>query len=278
MALMVLGTSSNAGKTTLAAAICRCMARRGIAVAPFKASNLSLNSYVTDEGAEIGMGQAMQAWACGLEPAADMNPVLLKPSGRGVIQYVVNGKVHPGGRPEPEYLLEQACAAYDRLAESYAMVCEGSGSPVEINLMGRDIANLRMAAERGMDIILVGDIERGGVFAALYGTWLLIPEGMRGLVKGFVINRFRGDPGILESGISRIEGLTGMSCLGIMPYEEVMLPEEDSISAKKGGRFSDARKAYMESLDRLADTAERCLDMDALMLMATSDAAAGPRR
>ena len=165
MRLMVLGTSSNAGKTTMNAVICRFLKRRGMDVVPYKASNLSLNSYTTASGEVMGMGQALQAWACGLEPVIDMNPILLKPLGPGRIQYLIGGKVHSEGkRPDTEFLVGCACASFDRLqAEHDSVICEGSGSPVELNLMERDVANLRMAWERDMDIILVGDIERGGV-------------------------------------------------------------------------------------------------------------------
>ncbi len=270
MPLMVLGTSSNAGKTTMVAVICRSLTRNGMKVSPFKALNLSLNAYVTLGGEEIGMGQALQAWACGREPCGDMNPILLKPAGKGVMQYVVNGKVRSNReRPPTDELVAAACAAYDRLASEYHMICEGSGSPVELNLMDRDIANLRMAKERDMDIVLVGDIERGGVFAALYGTWLLVPEDMRHMVKGFVINRFRGDPEILQSAIDRVVELTGMRFLGTMPYTDIILPDEDTISARSGGRYGDAMKAYMDSLDRLADIAEKELDMGAIRRMVT---------
>ena len=273
MRLMVLGTSSNAGKTTINAVICRYMTRNGVDAVPYKALNLSLNSYVTDTGAEIGMGQALQAWACGIEPEAEMNPILLKPFGGGRIQYVIDGKVHSEGRrPDTQFLVDRACAAFDRLqSEHDSVICEGSGSPVELNLMDRDIANLRMAKERDMDIILVGDIERGGVYAALYGTWLLIPEDQRPRVRGFIINRFRGDDSILGPANEELERLTGMRCLGIMPYTDVLLPEEDTLSEKRGSvRFEDARKVYMESLDRLTDLAEKSLDLDYLMSLGSN--------
>lgn len=273
MRLMILGTSSNAGKTTVSAVICRYLHRKGVDAVPFKASNLSLNSYVTGSGEEIGMGQALQSWACGLEPTADMNPILLKPLGRGRIRYVIKGEMSSEGRrPETQFLVDRACESFDRLqSEHDTVVSEGSGSPVELNLMERDVANLRMARERDMDIILVGDIERGGVYAALYGTWLLIPEEQRPKVRGFIINRFRGDDSILEPANSKLEQLTGMKCLGIMPYMKVTLPEEDTFSDRNPDMPPDeARRMYLESLDRLTDVAESELDLDYLMSLGSS--------
>ncbi|MBO7205799.1 MAG: cobyric acid synthase [Candidatus Methanomethylophilaceae archaeon] len=269
MALMVWGTSSNSGKTIMCSILCRHLHRKGIDVVPFKGSNLSLNSYVTDAGAEIGMGQALQAWASGIEPIADMNPILLKPEGSGKIQYVVNGSVHKGvGKPTRKELLDLSCAAYDRLYDGHdVVICEGSGAPSEINLMEGDIANIGLVRERRMNVIIVGDIERGGMFAAIYGTWLLIPEDIRPLIKGFIVNRFRGDETILDTGIRRIEELTGMKCIGIMPYvKDVILPEEDSVSLHraKTGTFEDIRRMYDLSLDRLTDFAEEHLDFDLL--------------
>ena len=268
MALMVWGTSSNSGKTIMCSILCRHLHRKGIDVVPFKGSNLSLNSYVTDAGDEIGMGQALQAWASGIEPTADMNPILLKPEGPGKMQYVLNGSVHKGDRPSRKELLALSCAAYDRLYDGHdVVICEGSGAPSEINLMEGDIANIGIVRERRMNVIIVGDIERGGMFAAIYGTWLLIPEDIRPLVKGFIVNRFRGDETILDSGIRRIEDLTGMRCIGIMLYAtDIILPEEDSVSLHRTrtGKFEDIRGMYDSSLDRLTDLAEEHLDFDIL--------------
>ena len=266
MALMLWGTSSNAGKTTVSAGICRYLARKGRKVAPFKASNLSLNSVVTNEGAEIGIGQAIQAWACGLEPEGDMNPILLKPAGNNVIQYVVNGKVYTDGIPDYDKRMQVACDAYDRLSARFDdIVCEGSGSPAEVNMTRRDVANIGIVRERRMSVVLVADIERGGVFAALYGTWLLIPEDIRPMLKGFIINRFRGEVSILKSAIDRIEELTGMKCLGVLPYKRIILPEEDTMSDKESsGGYDDIRKAYEDSLDALADLIRENLDTDLL--------------
>ncbi|MBO4502117.1 MAG: cobyric acid synthase [Candidatus Methanomethylophilus sp.] len=259
--LLFLGTSSGAGKTTLDAAFCRYLARKGVKVAPFKASNLSLNSYVTLGGEEIGMGQAFQAWASGLEPTGDMNPVLLKPSGPGRMQVVLRGKpymdIDKDSAMDRKAVMEKACESYDKLLAQYdAVICEGSGSPAELNLMDTDMANVGMMRARNLTSILVADIERGGVFAAIYGTWLLIPEEVRHLLKGFVINRFRGDASILAPGIERIEKLTGMKCYGIVPYEILKFPEEDSMS-DNGGAIGDGdiHKEFVANLDKLIDAA-----------------------
>ena len=259
--LLFLGTSSGAGKTTLDAAFCRYLARSGKKVAPFKGSNLSLNSYVTLGREEIGMGQAFQAWACGIEPTGDMNPVLLKPAGSGRMQIILRGKPHMDiVRDQPwdrDAVMEKACESYDRLLEQYdAVICEGSGSPAELNLMSTDMANVGLMKARRVNSILVGDIERGGVFAAIYGTWLLIPDDLKPLMKGFVINRFRGDASILGSGIERIEKLTGMRCYGIVPYETLKFPEEDSLSQTGGNIGSgDLHEEFVRNLDTLIDNA-----------------------
>ena len=265
-AIMLWGTSSNAGKTTVSAGICRYLADEGRKVAPYKASNLSLNSCVTDSGAEIGIGQAIQAWACRLDPEGDMNPILLKPAGKGVIQYIINGRVHTGGIPSFEEKMDVACKAFDRMSAKYDdIICEGSGSPAEVNMTGRDVANIGIVRERPMSVVLVSDIERGGVFAAIYGTWLLIPEDVRPMLKGFIINRFRGEVSILKSAIDRIEELTGMKCLGVLPYKRIILPEEDTMSDKESsGGYDDIRKAYEDSLDAIADLIRENLDTDLL--------------
>lgn len=274
MRVLVLGTSSGAGKTTFCAMLCRLALRRGLDPVPFKALNLSLNSYATQDGGEIGMGQAFQAWSSGLEPETDMNPVLLKPSGKGVIQLVLDGKpsmdITRDSPMDRDLALDTAQEAFDRLSSEHGfVVCEGSGSPVELNMMDRDVANIGIMRRLGIPAVLVGDIERGGVFAAVYGTWLLIPEDVRPQLRGFVINRFRGDPSILESGIREVERLTGMRCLGVLPYLDLRFPEEDSLSSSEGRlEGSDARSAFMSNIDEMADACEGCLDTDALLEIA----------
>ncbi len=276
MRVLVLGTSSGAGKTTVCAMICRHLMREGLDPVPFKALNLSLNSYATRDGGEIGIGQAFQAWSCGLEPETDMNPILLKPSGGGVIQMVLRGKPHQDVTKDCPMdraaAMDAAAEAYSRLSSEHGfVVCEGSGSPAELNLIERDIANVGLMRRLGIPAILVGDIERGGVFAAIYGTWLLIPEDVRPLVKGFVINRFRGEPSILRSGIEEVERLTGMRCLGVLPYMHLRFPDEDSLSSSEGKlEGSDARSAFMDNMDELTDACERELDFEALEEIARS--------
>jgi adenosylcobyric acid synthase len=259
--VLFVGTASGAGKTTVSAMYCRYLYRNGVSVAPYKAVNLSLNSYVTREGKEIGIGQAFQAWASGLEPSGDMNPVLLKPSGNGKIQTVLCGA--PAGDVTEKKNMDVAAVsaaayeAYDRLNSKYGtVVCEGSGSPVELNLMDRDIANTGLMRSRSVPTVLVGDIERGGAFAALYGTWLLMPKDIRPLVKGFLINRFRGDASLLDSGIRIIEDLTGMRYLGTIPYMCLKFPEEDSLSDSEGYLSGDnVKEAFMSNTDALLDAA-----------------------
>lgn len=270
--ILVLGTSSGAGKTTFCAMLCRYLFRNGLDPVPFKGLNLSLNSYATRDGGEIGIGQAFQAWSAGLEPETDMNPVLLKPCGGGVTQLVLNGRpaqdVSSSAPMDRAGAMDEAVKAFSRLSKEHGfVVCEGSGSPVELNIMDGDIANVGLMRRLGVPAILVGDIERGGVFAAIYGTWRLLPDDVRPLLKGFVINRFRGDASILEDGIRRIEELTGMRCLGVLPYVDLRFPEEDSLSDSTGRLEGvDARSAFMSNVDELTDTAERTgFDFDSLI-------------
>jgi adenosylcobyric acid synthase len=236
MSLFVMGTASHVGKSVTVAAICRCLVRRGIPVAPFKSQNMSLNSYVTPEGGEIGMAQAMQAHAAKIPPHTDMNPVLLKPKGDCISQVVL------GGRPykdvpitdyyrETPYLLKKALESYNRLLAAYEqIVVEGAGGAAELNLYDRDIANTLLARSLKIPVILVADIERGGVFAQVYGTYMLLPEDIRPLIKGIIINKFRGDASIFAPGVMKIEELCGVPVLGVVPYFALPLPSEDSLS------------------------------------------------
>jgi len=262
MSILFLGTSSGAGKTTVCAMMCRYLSKNGIDVAPFKGSNLSLNSIATKDGGEIGIGQAFQAWAAGIEPETDMNPVLLKPSGKGVMQLVLNGKpykdITKDSPMDREMAIKEVKKAYDRMTAKHQMVlCEGSGSPVELNLMKTDLANVGLMRVTGVPAIIVGDIERGGVFAAIYGTWKLIPDELKPQLKGFVINRFRGDGSILKPAIERIEGLTGMKCLGVLRYEYLRFPEEDSLSSSEGKlEGNDVHSAFIANLDEMISHAE----------------------
>src|ERR1700726_1534429 len=236
-ALLVAGTGSDAGKSALVAGLCRWLARQGVAVAPFKAQNMSLNSFVTAEGAEIGRAQAMQAAAAGIEPTADMNPVLLKPGSDRRSQVVVLG--HPeaeadavGYRAHAPRLRQVALDSLARLRDAYdVVICEGAGSPAEINLRETDVANMGLARAAGLPVIVTGDIDRGGVFAAMYGTLALLSPEDQALICGFVINKFRGAPELLDSGLAMLQQLTGRPVYGVLPWQEgLWLDAEDSLS------------------------------------------------
>ncbi|HXF63151.1 MAG TPA: cobyric acid synthase [Caldilineaceae bacterium] len=236
-ALMLLGTHSNAGKSLLATALCRILARRGVRVAPFKAQNMSNNAGVTPEGGEMGRAQIVQAEAAGIAPHTDMNPVLLKPEGDRRSQVVLNGRVW--GHLEARHWLEikkllwdEVRAAYDRLAARYeVIVLEGAGSPAEINLKAGDIANLRMARYAHAPCLLIGDIDRGGVFAALAGTLLLLEPDERRQIAGFLINKFRGDPSLLGDALAQLQARAfGIPTLGIIPYiPDLRVASEDAV-------------------------------------------------
>jgi adenosylcobyric acid synthase len=234
--IVVLGTCSHSGKSTIVAALCRILKNRGLKVAPFKSQNMSLNSWVTSEGKEMGIAQAVQAWAAGIEPKEVMNPILLKPKGDRTSQVIVFG-VPVADKSAEEYYqeIDGLKAVVDRAIEELEreydyIVVEGAGGGAEINLYDRDIANIYVASKLASPIILVGDIERGGVFASLYGTMKLLPPDIRPLVRGLVINKFRGDPAILEPGLEMLEELAGVPVLGVMPYLDLNLPSEDSVS------------------------------------------------
>ena len=235
--LMLQGTASHAGKTVLAAAVCRSYARRGYRVAPFKAQNMALNSFVTAEGGEMGRAQVVQARAAGLEPHVDMNPVLLKPSAGGTSQVVVMGSP-VGHMTVAEYQAYQAeiwpvvTGALDRLRAAHDLiVVEGAGSSAEVNLRGRDIVNMRVALHASAPVLLVGDIDLGGVFASLLGHVELFTPEERALVAGFIINKFRGDAGQLGPGIKILHERTGVPTLGVVPYlEDWRGDEEDSVA------------------------------------------------
>src|SRR5437588_6225400 len=234
-ALMIQGTSSHAGKSVLTAAFGRWLRDQGLGVAPFKAQNMSLNSFVTLAGEEVARSQAVQAEALGLEPSADMNPVLLKPMEHGC-QVVVQGRgvgvmsIHDYYAYKP-HAWRAITESYGRLAAAHdAIVLEGAGSPAEINLKAHDLVNMRMAAHADAGVVLVADIERGGVFAQLIGTWELLEPAERNRVLGFVINKFRGDASLLDSGLAYVRERTGRPVLGVLPYDPaVQLDEEDSL-------------------------------------------------
>ncbi|HEV2770546.1 MAG TPA: cobyric acid synthase [Solirubrobacteraceae bacterium] len=242
-ALLVAGTASDAGKSLVGAGLCRWLARRGVRVAPFKAQNMALNSCVTRAGAEIGRAQVMQAAAAGAEPEAAMNPVLIKPSGAGRSQVMLMGHPHAeadarGYQRLRDDLREPVLGALaDLRARFDVVVCEGAGSPAEVNLRAGDLANMGLARAAGLPVIVVGDIDRGGVFAALYGTLALLEPADQALVAGFVINRFRGDRAILEPGLAQLRELTARPVLGVLPHlEGLWLDAEDSLALERPAR------------------------------------------
>jgi adenosylcobyric acid synthase len=235
--LLVAGTTSDAGKSLLTAGICRWLHRRGVGVAPFKAQNMSNNSYVTLDGGEIGRAQAFQAAACGLDASVRFNPVLLKPGSDRQSQVVVLGQAvgtvsAMSYRERKAALMEVVLDTLAGLRAEYdVVVCEGAGSPTEINLRATDIANMGLARAAGLPVIVVGDIDRGGVFASMFGTLALLSPEDQALVAGFVVNKFRGDPALLTPGLDMLTGLTGRPVLGTVPYvEDLWLDAEDSLS------------------------------------------------
>lgn len=283
MSLMVMGTASHVGKSITVAAICRSLVHRNIPVAPFKSQNMSLNSYVTSDGSEIGIAQAMQAFAARVPPTADMNPILLKPKGDRTSQVVLLGKpyrdVYIGEYyQETDFLLREAVAAYNRLREQYGnIIVEGAGGAAELNLYDRDIANIRLARELRVPIIIVADIERGGVFSQIYGTIHLLPEDIRPLVVGVIINKFRGDPELFLDGVRIIEDLAGVPVLGVVPYTDLPLPSEDSLSIEDKKRNSSPVRVGIIRFPRIAnftdfELLERTVAVDYVPLGACLDA------
>lgn len=233
---MVQGTTSGAGKSTLVAGLCRALARRGKSVAPFKPQNMSLNSAVAADGGEIGRAQALQALAARIDPLTDMNPVLIKPSSDTRAQIIVNGRAMAQAEAGDYQVLKaqlmpEVLAAFDRLRQAYAtIIVEGAGSPAEINLREHDIANMGFAEAADCPVILVADIDRGGVFAHFAGTLACLSESERARVIGFVINRFRGDRALLDPGIDWLEAVTGKPVLGVLAYlHGLMLDAEDAL-------------------------------------------------
>ena len=236
---MFAGTGSDVGKSIIAAAFCRIFRQDGYRPAPFKAQNMALNSYATPEGLEIGRAQAVQAEAAGVPCHTDMNPLLLKPQSDRTSQVVLNGKPI-GSRGAYDYfrkegreeLRREVCAAYDRLAQKYnPIVLEGAGISSEINLREVDLVNLPMAMYAGADVILVADIDRGGVFASVYGSVMLLTPEERKHVKGILINKFRGDIRLFESGVKMLEELCGIPVVGVVPYyKDIYIEEEDSLA------------------------------------------------
>jgi adenosylcobyric acid synthase len=266
---MIQGCTSDAGKSTLVTGICRFLYRRGLDVAPFKPQNMALNSAVTADGGEIGRAQAVQAQACGLSPVSDMNPVLLKPNSETGSQVIIQGKAradmeardYHGYKPRARLAVMES---YRRLSARHPyVIIEGAGSPAEINLREGDIANMGFALEAQAPVILVADIERGGVFAHLAGTALILAPEERALIKGFVINRFRGDARILAPGLDWLEAYSGKPVLGVLPYlSGFHLEAEDAIDRRQGRKGVEALKVVVPVTPRISNHT----DLDPLRL------------
>lgn len=236
--IMIQGTMSNAGKSLLAAGLCRIFKQDGYRVAPFKSQNMALNSFITADGGEMGRAQVVQAEAAGITPDVRMNPILLKPTTDVGSQVIVNGQVQ-GNMNAMEYyrrkreFVPAVMAAYDSLAaENDIIVIEGAGSPAEINLKQEDIVNMGLARMVDAPVLLVGDIDRGGVFAQLYGTVALLEDEERARIKGVIVNKFRGDRAILEPGLRQLEQLCGVPVAGVVPYTHVDIDDEDSLTER----------------------------------------------
>ncbi len=243
-AIMIQGTTSNAGKSLITAGLCRIFKQDGYKVAPFKSQNMALNSFITNDGYEMGRAQVMQAEACGVAPDVRMNPILLKPTSDKGSQVIVNGEVR-GNMAAKDYfahktdLIPEIMKAYDSLAQDYdIIVIEGAGSPAEINLKQQDIVNMGMARMAKAPVLIAGDIDRGGVFAALAGTMLLLTDDEKAMVKGTIINKFRGDVSILEPGLRMLEDIINVPTIGVVPYLNIEVDDEDSLTDK----FSYAKK------------------------------------
>ncbi len=261
-AIMIQGTGSDVGKSLIVAGLGRAYARRGLAVRPFKPQNMSNNAAVTGDGGEIGRAQALQARACGVAPSTDMNPVLLKPQSETGAQLVVQGRVR-GSASAADYhrlkptLLDAVLESFARLGDGADLVLvEGAGSPAEVNLREGDIANMGFAVAAGVPALLVGDIERGGVIASLVGTCALLEPAERALLKGCIVNKFRGDPRLFDGGVAVIAARTGLPVLGVVPYfaAAARLPAEDSVAlARPATNGAAAIKVAVPVLGRIAN-------------------------
>ncbi|QTF94098.1 cobyric acid synthase [Halomonas sp. BM-2019] len=258
--LMIQGTTSDAGKSTVVAGLCRVLARRGLSVAPFKPQNMALNSAVTVDGGEIGRSTALQALAAGVDAHSDMNPVLLKPESDRGAQVILRGRVH-GHMDALDYhaykreAKASMLAAWEALSSRYdVIIAEGAGSPAEINLRANDIANMGFAEAVDCPVLLVGDIDRGGVFAQLVGTLALLSESERSRTRGFIINRFRGDMALLQPGLDWLEGHTGKPVLGTLPYlQGLLLDAEDSLGLTGRRSGEPALRVAVPALPRISN-------------------------
>ena len=271
--IMLQGTASGVGKSTLTIGLCRLFSRRGLRTVPFKAQNISDNAHRLPDGRQIARSQAIAAAACGLEPNPDMNPVLLKPCHNGC-EIIVNGV--SGSGFDRTAFRQAVHAAYSRLASQFdIVVAEGAGSPVEMNLRADDIVNMDFALQVGCPVILVSDIQRGGVFASLYGTLALFSPEERALVKGIIVNNFYGEPHSFNEGRHILESLCGVPVLGVVPHLELKLEDEDSLPGENTmtqeklaaltPEGMSAEAFQQQQFDFLADQLENCLDMQAVL-------------
>lgn len=280
--IMLQGTSSHVGKSILAAGLCRLFSQEGFRVAPFKSQNITQNTYRLADGGEIGIAQGIQAEAAGIQPSAEMNPLLLQPQEKAATRVIVKGKLlgemDAWAYRKNYYLrgLEVIKKAWRQLSrENEILIIEGAGSPAEINLKDRDLANMQVALLAGSPVILVADIDRGGAFAALIGTLALLEPGERELVKGFIINKFRGERRLLQPALDFLEEKTGLPVLGVIPFlEDLDIEEEDSGVAEGGEKFSagasgetERKKRREKSYERLAAMLREQLDLRRLYAM-----------
>lgn len=272
--LMIQGTTSSAGKSTLVTALCRIFAQKGIDVYPFKSQNMSRNFMHTNTGKRISSAQFVQAHAAKIEPSEYMNPVLLVPETDVGSEVVILGKTYKFMKAREYFdykkeLKEKIKEIYKELsAEHELMVIEGAGSPAEINLNENDFVNMGMAEIADANVLIVTDIDRGGSFASLYGTLMLLKEGDRKRVKGFIINKFRGDKSLLDSGITMIEELTGVPVLGVIPYTHLEIVDEDSIiEYRKKAHCCFDPVMLEEEIERLADIVTQNMDIDRILKM-----------
>ena len=268
--IMIQGTASGVGKTIMTMALCRIFWQDGYMVAPFKSQNMTSNTAFTKNGEEIAVSQVLQAYASGIEPDADMNPVILKPSPEKTgTELILKGKHYDtidayNFKEIKKKLIPEITKAYNRLSEEYdIIVIEGAGSPVELNLTknGDDIVNMGMAKRANAPVVLVSDIDRGGIFASLYGTVSLFAESERKYVKATIVNRFKGDISYFADGVKILEKITGVPVLGVVPYIKFDMPEEDSLYEGYEGE-SSLEGDYGSQIDLIAENVRESLDMD----------------
>lgn len=250
--IMLQGTASSVGKSILTAALCRIFYQDGYRVAPFKSQNMALNSFITEEGLEMGRAQVFQAEAAKRKPLVSMNPILLKPTGDSFAQVIIKGKVYKNMtaieyhdfKPQLRNMVSEIY--HELIQDNDIVVIEGAGSPAEINLRDKDIVNMGMAEIADTSVLLIGDIDRGGVFASLYGTIMLLTEEERRRVKGIIINKFRGDKSILEPGLRMLEELTGIPVIGVIPYGDFNIEDEDSVTDRFRKTINTQGKVVVE--------------------------------